>query len=122
MTPERLAELKALADAATPGPWEATNGSRAAIERVEGRVLVRHVHHDTMVILRPDGTRRAFAFEDLPFIAAARTAVPELLAEVERLRILLADVHAMARGCRCTGSMGMCGCGERIADELDCQP
>ena len=63
MTQQELDALKALADAATPGPWLPSTNSRE-------------------------------------HFAAARAAVPALLAEVERLRVELADVLeiAIARG------------------------
>lgn len=66
MTPSRLAEIKALADAATPGPWLSRDGE----------------------VFRPDFTGIAHEVDDddSDFIAASRTAVPELVAEVERLR------------------------------------
>ena len=69
MTPERIAELRALANAATPGPWEP-----------------RWLQY-------PDCTI-ALGSEDAAFIAAARTALPEALLEIERLTNLI-------EGCAC---------------------
>ena len=65
--PEKLAEWKALADKATKKPWEI---------------------YDGLDILSATGVEVADGFYifDREFIAGARTAVPEMIAEVERLR------------------------------------
>ena len=87
MTAEHLEQWRALADAATPGPWLPSHNVDAPSDgnwepdnperegRGEGPTLV--------------GTYRdvkAWAEADAAFIAAARDAVPALLAEVDRLR------------------------------------
>ena len=83
ISPEYIAELRALADAATPGPWVCDN----AWDHVP---LVRSHGGDICLMIARSGK----------FIAASRTAIPELLdaieardkenaelrAEVERLR------------------------------------
>lgn len=72
ITQEQLEQWRALADAATPGPWELKNYGKSvylagpAIEDIIGRIQFH-------------------AGADAAFIAAARAAVPALLAEVERL-------------------------------------
>ena len=71
MTDDELAAAKALCDAATPGPWEDVAG------------MLRSP--DASVVLRFDGYESE---EDAAFIAASRTLVPQLIAEVERLRVL----------------------------------
>lgn len=83
MTDARLDEISALADAATPGPWWYLPN---------GRVLAADLTHP-----RPGDISYTVmgAFEecddhacdrDGEFAADARTAVPELIAEVRRLR------------------------------------
>ncbi len=77
---EQLARWRGLADAATPGPWEATStwsddGDSYYVAVVDGRALL-----DTYVSMTD---------ADAAFIAAAREAVPALLAEVERLSVLV---------------------------------
>jgi hypothetical protein len=86
--PKQLGEWQALSDNATPGPWtlrpdhddadhdhvESSQGSIAQVEILDG-------------IEVSEG-------EDVPdaaFIAAARTAVPALIAEVLRLREMLLE-------------------------------
>jgi hypothetical protein len=76
MTPEQRAEWRALADAATEGPWEDADG--IVYRARQGRALAELL-----------GTGRS---ENAAFIAAAREAVLALLdaldaaeAEVERL-------------------------------------
>lgn len=74
MDREELKRLRALADAATPGPW---------VFKASGDSL-------RFSMRRPPGGTIAVALtaepEDVDFIAAARTALPALLDEVERLR------------------------------------
>lgn len=82
MTPERRKELRELADAATPGPWfvdEAPRLQGAVSTLIEG--LTRQVAH-------ADGQAAMFDYRadtaeiqraNAAFIAAARTAVPDLL-------------------------------------------
>lgn len=101
MTSEELAAIKALADGATPGPWE--------YDADCGYVEI----HGSGVEFKPDWTRSVHNLTVRPlllarvhnnategndgigydgaFIAAARTAVPALLAEVERLRALVRE-------------------------------
>lgn len=97
MTPEKLSEWKKLAEAATEGPWYADitrSGPGAAVCRSESVSTVAYPsmeickfpHKDLSAAKTIAG--RAANFD---FIAAARTAVPELIAEVERLQRELKD-------------------------------
>lgn len=70
MTLERIAELRALCDAATRGPWHHTSGDVMA----DGACLARDVEKTT----------------DAAIFCAARAALPEALDEIERLRTDLA--------------------------------
>lgn len=83
---KNLDELKALCEAATPGPWtwECDGDDDPAcsfalfaphIPRLPER-LVLHQHNGYIRTTQPNAD----------FIAAARTAMPELIAEVERLQ------------------------------------
>ena len=94
MMPELdLDAVKALCDAATPGPWERYAGSPKTryivapnVEHIDvdeadwgpevGNVLAVGTLHDP----------RAWRYADVEFIAQSRTLVPALAAEVERLR------------------------------------
>lgn len=80
MTEQELAELGALANAATPPPWEAEND-------VGTGILSAMLGGGPHMMAFGD----VWTFADAAFIAAARTAVPELIAEVRRLRGLLED-------------------------------
>lgn len=74
ITPELLAAWRAVTEAATPGPWKAYHGKYwSAAEDSEDREI---------------GTFPADEHGDAcsDFIAAARTAMPALISEVERLR------------------------------------
>lgn len=91
--PINVAALNALCDAATPGPWEIADeidgwrrGRRTVVKAgVPGGASRKRVvtvdqtrdHHDKD------------AEDNVAFIAAARTALPALLAEVERLQAAL---------------------------------
>lgn len=84
MTPSRLAKIKALADAATEGPWGYTYDGSG--DYTVG--LAKDPQGDGNTIASLYGPVETGT--DAAFIAASRTAVPELVAEVERLTALLA--------------------------------
>lgn len=99
--PEYLEEIKARAKAATEGPW--TNRAEGFREDSEWGQIIHygingvaeisesmdsdpyHVHLETM------------SREDAEFIAYARTDVPALVAEVERLQELVEEKEAALR-------------------------
>lgn len=86
MTKERIAELKALAAAATGGPWEVgvmndrpndyTVFVRDGMECHQGGVILNQLD----ICRRMDGPNGR---NNAEFIAAARDAIPALIAEVE---------------------------------------
>ncbi len=83
MTDEELDRLQALADAATPGEWQASSV-------IAGMVTEEH---SGWIAHCPRGSYKEteqLAVQDAAFIAAARAAVPALIAEVRRLRQQLA--------------------------------
>lgn len=97
MKTERLQELKKLCDEATPGPWvysEILASDEPTLDGVDVAI------EDEGVICSMDyeqprnGDWRATA----EFIAASRTALPELIAEVERLKheVALRDYEIMS--------------------------
>lgn len=96
MTHEELQAIKARAEAATPGPWRVDAGSEARYLRAEGEsgALMSDTQYYPWT---PD------AEGDWQFIAHARTDVPDLVAEVERLRVLAAEsattIEALIREC-----------------------
>ncbi len=77
---QTLNEWKRLAEAATPGPWQAKNYGSDGVDA--------WLHLSPTVAI---GSDHAHWLTDATFIAAARVAVPALLAEVERLRAELAS-------------------------------
>ncbi len=91
MTPQRRAEIAAMAAAATPGPWE-------AIEVVDHEWDERQWHLVADEDLRPLGiiygdnavwlSAEAGTGGNATFIAHARQDVPDLLAEIARLEAL----------------------------------
>lgn len=74
MTKDELDELKKLCDEATPGPWDAKG--------------IRLLPDNEGCLNLPDGRDHELygSLTDMKFIAASRTALPKLIAEVERLR------------------------------------
>ena len=89
MTNEELDRLEALAKAATPGPWyHVYEGS--SDWQVYGP-------HDDIKPVASLHRYHAPSCPDAPFIAAARDAVPALVAEVKRLRgalVVVAEYEA----------------------------
>ncbi len=86
MTAERLAELDALCAAATAGPWTpSVDSDRGYVEDEYGRWWLPSFKETPFSAFgMNDG--EAQAERDATFLCTARTAVPELVAEVRRLR------------------------------------
>lgn len=82
MTPERMAELRRLAEAATPGPWRVSMSGYSVKSQDADVPIVAAVHRGAHATA--DDIERWLPNADL--IATARTAIPELLAEVDRLK------------------------------------
>ena len=89
--PDRLSEIRAREQAATPGPWEhkldpAWNENDRIVENPSG-----------FVILRDENCHRHFKQgrdeANYEFIARARADIPFLLAEVERLTAELVEAR-----------------------------
>lgn len=99
ITDEQLAQLKALAEAATPGPWEDDAeeggivwGPPGSGESLYG-ALRRGKHREDKGSYGPIAVTNDDEYvhsnrwkEDSAFIAAARNLVPALISEIERLR------------------------------------
>ena len=80
MTDDELDRLDALAQAATPGPWETFSWTSI---RPKGRT--QNVAA-TYLQIAEGGGQLYPAHENAAFIAASRTAIPALIAEIRRLR------------------------------------
>lgn len=77
MTPSDLAEIRRRVDAATEGPWTNVFACRDCD--------VLHLHYDC--------EDKSYATQaDALLMTHARTDVPRLLAEIERLRAALTDI------------------------------
>lgn len=94
LTDERLAEIDARAEAATPGPWTTYEWGWMGAD--EGGAGVCLDTEDLRAIAR---TIDAGTLGDAAFIAHARADVPALVAEVRRLRAK----HDDWRGCPSPG-------------------
>jgi len=94
-TPEREAEIRARCDAATEGPW-------------------RYRPYPTCVIAAPheEVADIQAGNDDAAFIAHARQDLPDALAEIERLRALLAEALAQAKAI--DDATLDCGCAYRM--------
>lgn len=94
-TPEKIAELRALAEKATKGPWYAdTTSSHDGFGRYltsevrsvdDNRVVVEFSNSNGTIEQLDEARIDTEAIANAPFIAASREAVPQLLDEVERL-------------------------------------
>jgi hypothetical protein len=82
ITREELEKWKQLAEAATAGPWEAT---LLNIDTDSTYVEPCEFHFCGMTDYPVDPIIQEQVHRDAEFIAAARDAVPRLVAEVERL-------------------------------------
>lgn len=78
LTPEKLEAIRKRAEAASEGPWE-LDGDDGGIWNNGGFNYL--------------GSARSFYDDDANFIAHSREDIPVLLAEVERLRKLMADIR-----------------------------
>lgn len=103
MTEQEIEEARALADAATPGPWKTPAGTR-----LQGAVSAFVDGHERQVA-SIDGQAPMFDMRAEPvavqtanaaFIAASRSLVPSLLAEVTRLRAELGHVEPVEEPAR----------------------
>lgn len=90
MTPEKLAELKALCEAATPGPWEAEFGPDGAFVDMPGTPAAffgdawQHGNNGGISVdLNSAGLVSDVDRRNVEFIAASRTALPALLDALE---------------------------------------
>lgn len=91
MTDEQLQEWSVLAEAATPGPWKSGWNWQDTISDGKSAWGEGPVHvGEKLSQVAPQ------AIADAAFIAAAREAVPALVAEVRRLRAELAAAQAVA--------------------------
>lgn len=86
MTDTRLAEICNAEQAASPGPWET-----AAMNAIPGSYLYgpRQPPEEVPAGLMKCQPPISLCFKDAAFVALARSAIPELLAEVDRLRAAL---------------------------------
>jgi hypothetical protein len=89
MTPEELAAIRQRCENATRGPWSTTLGSG---EHLFTWVVRRHINGGITFIADclPDGEGLTLAEKNhvpnMDFIAHARTDIPALLAEIDRLK------------------------------------
>jgi hypothetical protein len=89
VTEERIKKLRALAEAATRGPWHMRSGEDVAyVDVIPGEAGICELPFYAIE------EERGEAEADARFIAAARTALPEALDEIEKLRGLLEETVA----------------------------
>jgi len=90
VTPLDLSAIKSRCAAATPGPWKASCAPGVASVRSEWANCAIYIN------VRQNGETPACVtrwHRDAEFIAHSRSDVPALVAEVERLRFLLAECY-----------------------------
>jgi hypothetical protein len=87
VTDEKTKRLRALCEAATPGPWTHDyDGEQGYAVRGPS-----------------DGQTVCIGYEeDAAFIAAARTALPEVIDELERLRARILELEGLVSHTACT--------------------
>jgi len=94
ITDEQLQEWGALADAATRGPWSTISKFTGPYgEGVGGTAIIGAYDSEwidlTIAVCPPRNAEMA----DAAFLVAARTAVPALIGEVERLQVAWSAEH-----------------------------
>lgn len=87
MTPERLAEIEAREKAATAAPWTREKPGICPQTGFREGVAVAATLGNQMIYAHPPGGQ--FPSADANFIAHARQDIPDLVAEVRRLRAAL---------------------------------
>lgn len=87
---DRLDEIQARVEAATPGPWEVTQEGWSVISAACNICGTYHNHS------MHDGGRTWDAQPDADFIAHSREDVPFLLAEVSKLRAIIEEAATRA--------------------------
>jgi hypothetical protein len=88
MTPARIAELRALCEAATAGPWRVSMTGYSVKSNDDDAPTIA-IPHGVSVLTSKQIDRWLANAE---FIAAARTALPDALDEIERLRATVATL------------------------------
>lgn len=120
MSDEEIKRLRELCDAATPGPWKA---QFRAIEQLTdaGKGYPLDVYPDSVTITPAQcdecGLPFSMAEADRVFIAASRTLVPQLLAEVERMT----PVYEAAPACPFASADGWLMCQLKRGHGGSCQ-
>ena len=89
-------DLKKLCDAATEGPW--FTHTREASGEAEIWSVEHPKGYDDLIAGSFKSKAHAQGIDNAIFIAAARTALPELIAEVERLREAMLDAYVKRDG------------------------
>ena len=89
MKPEEIAAIKALADAATEGPWEMAGA--------KNDILSPDLDIIACFCDRQDDEGIGQADADVAFIAAAREAVPCLIKHIEDLETIIARLSSIPR-------------------------
>lgn len=109
MTDERIKELRALDAAATPGPWLVHRFDDSPCGYINWQVQAEDAEASVLANIGEDECRTAK--QTAQFIAMARTALPEALNEIERLRAVLK---------RCGRILGKIGIGDdELLDDID---
>ena len=86
MTEPELADLERLCEAATPGPWEVKRCTWADEHFACGICMSEDSECDIVRDTAYEECQHMMARRDADLIAASRTALPALIAEVRRLR------------------------------------
>jgi len=100
MTPEQLQAWARLAEQATPGEWEAKTITFWDDKNNNHMEIVTRLYKVARIFGNADNL--SFAKSDAAFIAAARTAVPALCEEIERLRKVAGEARNVLNNLRST--------------------
>ena len=87
MNEERIKELRALCDNATPGNWNIEKDGTGY------DVYTNHIYHGVFLIAGFYALQ-GYSEHDAKLFVASRTAIPELLDEIERLKTIIEKVNS----------------------------
>jgi hypothetical protein len=111
MTDDRIAEIEARARAATPGPWifvsESVDANNEPCVGVDGGEVVTKYLGGIVECSDPYPRGDNCPTENMRFIAAARTDVPDLIAALREAQATIAAAHSCCEEARDDTAPGM---------------
>lgn len=122
LTKKYLAQIRARAEGATPGPWKMAGTKEKPCPSVSSWDDEKGYQVHSMLHVKEsmpdvwDGMAPIYC-ADAEFIAASRSDVSALLEALEKSQAALQRIALIK--CRCSGYLGPCGCGDSARDTAE---